>query len=116
KISFTRPSIGAVPRCTIGPGRESVAQDTVAPPELILASAIAAVARGADGDATLADLLRLATEASRADSAAAFLWDCERGGLALAGSVGIAPDDIATYEAAVAVPEHPVAQTSVERV
>src|SRR4029078_13133313 len=94
KISFTRPSIGAVPRCTIGPGRESVAQDTVAPPELILASAISAVARGADGDATLADLLRLATDASGADSAAAFLWDSERGGLGLAGSGGIAEDGI----------------------
>ncbi|MEZ0239687.1 MAG: diguanylate cyclase [Chloroflexota bacterium] len=90
--------------------------ETVAPAELILASAIAAVARGSDGDATLADLLRLAAEASGADSAAAFLWDAERGGLALAGSVGIAADDVPAYEAAVAAPEHPVAMTSVERI
>jgi diguanylate cyclase (GGDEF)-like protein len=93
-----------------------VAQDTVAPPELILASAIAAVARGADGDATLADLLQLAADASGADSAAVFLWDSERGALALAGSIGIPADDIPAYETAVAAPEHPVAQTSVERV
>ncbi|HYN69565.1 MAG TPA: GGDEF domain-containing protein [Candidatus Eisenbacteria bacterium] len=91
-------------------------QETIATPEPILASAIAAVARGADGDATLADLLRLATEASGADSAAAFLWDSERAGLALAGSVGIPADDVPAYETAVAASEHPVARTSVERI
>lgn len=90
-------------------------QEGIASGETILASAIAALARGADGDTTLADLLRLATEASGADSAAAFLWVADRGGLAIAGSVGIPAEDVQAYEAAVGAAEHPVARTSVER-
>jgi diguanylate cyclase (GGDEF)-like protein len=87
----------------------------VTPDPLVLA-AIRAVARSGDPDATLDELLEIALRAGAADRAAAFLWDAERGGLALAGSRGYAPDDLPSLEAAVAATDHPVQLAAQERI
>jgi diguanylate cyclase (GGDEF)-like protein len=95
---------------------DSVLDDSSRSPELVLASAVSVVARGADGESTLADLLRLAIDTSAADAAAAFLWDGDRGALALAGSMGLPGDAMADYERAVADDGHPVSRAALERV
>lgn len=83
------------------------------PSDVLLARAIATVARSADPDAALAALLAGATGAVGADHAAVAMWDSVRGGLALAATVGYAPDEVTALEAAVASnPDHPVARTA----
>lgn len=84
-------------------------------PDPLLLAGIRAVARSGDPDATLEELLEIALRASRADRAAAFLWDAERGGLALAGSRGYPPDDLPALEAAVTGKDHPVQLAAQER-
>lgn len=82
----------------------------------LLLAAIRAVARSGDPDATLAELLEIGMRAAGADRAAAFLWDAERGGLALAGSRGYEPGDLPALEAAVGAADHPVQLAAQERI
>lgn len=85
-------------------------------PDPLLLAAIRAVARSGDPDDTLDELLEIALRATPADRAAAFLWDAERGGLALAGSRGYPPDDLPALEAAVAATDHAVQLAAQERI
>lgn len=87
----------------------------VTPDPLVLA-AIRAVARSGDPDAALDELLEIALRAGGGDRAAAFLWDAERGGLALAASRGYPADDLPSLEAAVAATDHPVQLAAQERI
>lgn len=96
------------------PGEIVTDRDQASPaPEVILAGAIATVARAADPDRALASLLSAATASVAADRGAVVLWDGERGQLALVASVGHTPAAAAAFESAVATnPEHPVARTA----
>ena len=85
-------------------------------PDPLLLAAIRAVARSGDPDATLDELLEIGLRAAGAERAAAFLWDAGRGGLALAGSRGYAPEAIAALEAATAQADHPVQLAAQERI
>ncbi len=85
-------------------------------PDPLLLAAIRAVARSGDPDATLDELLEIGLRAASADRAAAFLWDSEAGGLALAGSRGYPPDDVPALEAAVGDADHPVKLAAEERI
>ena len=83
------------------------------PPEVILAAAIATLARSADPDETVAELLAALTAAVGAERAAVVVWDAERGSLALAASVGYKPDAAAALGATVAADaDHPLARTA----
>ena len=64
---------------------------TALTPDPLLLAAIRAVARSGDPDATLDELLEIGLRAAGGDRAAAFLWDAEAGGLALAGARGYPP-------------------------
>lgn len=85
-------------------------------PDPLLLAAIRAVARSGDPDATLGELLEIGLRATTADRAAAFLWDAERGGLALAGSRGYPPDDLPALEAAVSSRDNAVQLAAQERI
>lgn len=88
-------------------------ETSTASADVLLARAIASLARAADADAALAALLASATSAVGADRAAVVVWDSERSSLALAATVGYGPDAAATLESAVATnPDHPVARTA----
>jgi diguanylate cyclase (GGDEF)-like protein len=84
--------------------------------DAILQDAIRAVARGRDADAALDDLLGLAIDAGGGTGAAALLWDGERGGLAIAGTRGLAEGDAARLEAAAASDDDPVHRAAHDRV
>lgn len=84
-----------------------------APSDVLLARAIATLARASDPDAALASLLDSATNAVGADHAAVVVWDPERGSLAVVATVGYEPDEEAALGTAVATnPDHPVARTA----
>ncbi len=83
-------------------------------PDPLLLAAIRAVARSGDPDATLDELLEIGLRAAGGDRAAAFLWDSEAGGLALAGSRGYPLDDVPSLEVASA--DHPVKLAAEERI
>jgi diguanylate cyclase (GGDEF)-like protein len=85
-------------------------------PDPLLLAAIRAVARSGDPDATLDELLEIGLRAAGADRTAAFLWDSDAGGLALAGSRGYPPDDLPALEASVAGRDHPVKLAAEERI
>ena len=85
-------------------------------PDPLLLAAIRAVARSGDPDATLDELLEIGLRAAGADRAAAFLWDSDLGGLALAGARGYPPDDLPALEDAVRHAEHPVRLAAEERI
>ncbi|HEX3265419.1 MAG TPA: GGDEF domain-containing protein [Candidatus Limnocylindrales bacterium] len=85
-------------------------------PDPLLLAAIRAVARSGDPDATLDELLEIGLRAAGGDRAAAFLWDAEAGGLALAGARGYPPDDLPTLEDAVKRQDHPVRLAAEERI
>jgi diguanylate cyclase (GGDEF)-like protein len=89
---------------------------TAVTPDPLVLAAIRAVARSGDPDATLDELLEIALRGSGAERAAAFLWDAERGGLALAGSRGYAADDLPALEASVMGKDHPVQLAAQERI
>ncbi|MBF8290380.1 MAG: hypothetical protein HW391_1348 [Chloroflexi bacterium] len=81
--------------------------------DAVLAAAVAIVARGRTPDEDLVAILAMATRALGADLGSVFLWDAERGGLALAASVGFPDGAVTTFEASVAGnPEHPIARTA----
>ena len=82
-------------------------------PEIVLATAVAIVARGQTPDEDLAALLELATGAVGGNQGTVFLWDAERGDLVLAAAVGFPEGAQAAYEADVAGnPDHPIARTA----
>jgi diguanylate cyclase (GGDEF)-like protein len=85
-------------------------------PDPLLLAAIRAVARSGDPDATLDELLEIGLRAAGADRAAAFLWDADAGGLALAGARGYPPDDLPALEDAAREPEHPIRLAAEERI
>ena len=85
-------------------------------PDPLLLAAIRAVARSGDPDATLDELLEIGLRAVGADRAAAFLWDADAGGLALAGARGYPPDDLPSLEEAVRAPENPIRLAAEERI
>lgn len=82
-------------------------------PETVLAAAVAVVTRGTTPEHDIAALLELAARAVGADRGSVFLWDAERGGLALAASTGFAEGADAALEADVTGdPDHPIARTA----
>jgi diguanylate cyclase (GGDEF)-like protein len=85
-------------------------------PDPLLLAAIRAVARSGDPDATLSELLEIGLRAAGADRAAAYLWDSEQGGLALASSKGYEPGAEDSLEASVAAVDHPVQLAAQERI
>jgi diguanylate cyclase (GGDEF)-like protein len=85
-------------------------------PDPLLLAAIRAVARSGDPDATLTELLEIGLRAAGADRAAAFLWDSEQGGLALAAAKGYDADAEEGLEAAVGAADHPVQLAAQERI
>ena len=85
-------------------------------PDPLLLAAIRAVARSGDPDATLDELLEIVLRATGAERTAAFLWDTERGGLAVAGARGYPADDLPALEDAVGAADHPVQLAAQERI
>lgn len=83
-------------------------------PDPLLHAAIRAVARSGDADATLAELLEIGLRATGAERAAAYLWDAEQGGLALAAARGYGDDELAAGGAA--TPGKPVELAAQERI
>lgn len=81
-----------------------------------LSAAIAAAAHGGSPDDSLVELLGIAAGMLGARMGAAFLWDAERGALALAGSFGVPGPARDVFEAAVADPTNPVARAAHDRV
>jgi diguanylate cyclase (GGDEF)-like protein len=84
-------------------------------PDPLLLAGIRAVARSADPDATLDELLEIGLRATSADRAAAFLWDAEQGGLALAAARGYPDDDLPALEQAIGT-GHPIQLAAEERI
>ena len=81
--------------------------------DAILAAAVAIVARGRTPDDDLRAILDQLVAAVGASAASVFLWDAERGALALAASVGLDAATAEALEAAVgADPAHPIARTA----
>jgi diguanylate cyclase (GGDEF)-like protein len=85
-------------------------------PDPLLLAAIRAVARSGDPEATLDELLEIGLRATGAERAAAFLWDSEQGGLALAAARGFAPDDLPALEALASGTDHPIQLAAQERI
>lgn len=85
-------------------------------PDPLLLAAIRAVARSGDPDATLNELLEIGLRAAGADRVAAFLWDADQGGLALAASKGYESGAEEGLEAAVGGADHPVQLAAQERI
>jgi diguanylate cyclase (GGDEF)-like protein len=85
-------------------------------PDPLLLAAIRAVARSGDPDATLAELLEIGLRTTGADQGAAFLWDSDQGGLALAAAKGYDAHAVSALEAAVTASDHPVQLAAQERI
>jgi diguanylate cyclase (GGDEF)-like protein len=78
-----------------------------------LAAAVAVVARGRTPDEDLRTILDLLVGAVGASAGSVFLWDPERGALALAASVGLDAAVAEALEIAVSAdPTHPIARTA----
>jgi diguanylate cyclase (GGDEF)-like protein len=85
-------------------------------PDPLLLAAIRAVARSGDPDATLDELLEIGLRATGAERAAAYLWEAERGGLALAAARGYAEADLEALETAAGAEGSPVQLAAQERI
>ena len=85
-------------------------------PDPLLLAAIRAVARSADPEVTLDELLEITLRTTGADRAAAYLWDAERGGLALAAGRGYDEAALAGLESGVESEGHPVQLAAQERI
>ena len=85
-------------------------------PDPLLLAAIRAVARSDDADATLDELLEITLRTTGADRAAAYLWDGERGGLAVAAARGYDDGALPGLEAAAAGEDNPVQLAAQERI
>ncbi|HSL97962.1 MAG TPA: hypothetical protein VK831_05265, partial [Candidatus Deferrimicrobiaceae bacterium] len=64
----------------------------------LLVAAARVAAHAPSPETALDELLEIALRATGASRAVAFLWDGERGGLAVAGSRGVADDEIPSLE------------------
>lgn len=82
----------------------------------LLLAAIRAVARSGDPEATLDELLEIGLRATGAERAAAYLWEAERGGLAIAATRGYDDADVEALESAAAAKSHPVQLAAQERI
>jgi diguanylate cyclase (GGDEF)-like protein len=85
-------------------------------PDPLLLAAIRAVARSDDPDATLDELLEITLRATGGDRVAAYLWDGERGGLAVAASRGYDDAAIDGLEAAAAGEDSVIQLAAQERI
>lgn len=85
-------------------------------PDPLLLAAIRAVSRIGDPDAALDELLEIGLRIAAADRAAAYLWDAERGGLAIAASRGYAEGDADALEGDAARGDSPVQLAAQERI
>lgn len=84
--------------------------------DALLRDAIRAVARSHDSEGALAELLRLAVEATGATGAAALLWDADRAALAIAGAHGLDERQSAALEAAAGTAGDPVNRAALDRI
>ena len=82
----------------------------------LLLAAIRAVARSDDPDATLDELLEIALRATGADKVAAYLWDGDRGGLAVAAARGYDDEALASLEADAAGEDSTIQLAAQERI
>ena len=82
----------------------------------MLLAAIRAVARSDDPDATLDELLEITLRLTGAQQTAAYLWDGERGGLAVAAARGYEEDALAELEADAATEGNPIQLAAQERI
>ena len=85
-------------------------------PDPLLLAAIRAVARSADAEVTLDELLEITLRTTGADRAAAYLWDAGRGGLAVAAARGYGEGALADLETEVAGEDNPVQLAAQERI
>lgn len=85
-------------------------------PDPLLLAAIRAVARSDDADATLDELLEITLRTTGADRVAAYLWDGERGGLAVAAARGYDEGALAALEEAASGEDSPVQLAAQERI
>jgi diguanylate cyclase (GGDEF)-like protein len=85
-------------------------------PDPLLLAAIRAVARSGDPEATLDELLEIGLRATGADRVAAFLWDSDQAGLALAAARGYAAEDLPALEAAAGGTDHAIQLAAQERI
>ena len=85
-------------------------------PDPLLLAAIRAVARSDDPDATLDELLEITLRATGADRTAAYLWDGERGGLAVAATRGYADEEVEGLESAATGEDSTVQLAAQERI
>ena len=85
-------------------------------PDPLLLAAIRAVARSADPEVTLDELLEITLRTTGADRAAAYLWDAGRGGLAVAAGRGYDDAALADLETEVAGEGNPVQLAAQERI
>ena len=85
-------------------------------PDPLLLAAIRAVARSDDPDATLDELLEITLRTTGADRAAAYLWDGERGGLAVAAARGYEEEALAQLEAGASGSDSPIQLAAQERI
>lgn len=81
----------------------------------LLVAAVRAAAHAASPEMALDELLEIALRATGSSRAMAFLWEGDRGGLAVAGSRGVDADEIPALESAVAAADHPVQLAATER-
>jgi len=81
----------------------------------LLLAGIRAAAHAESPEASLDELLEIALRSTGAGQAVAFLWDGDRGGLAVAASRGVPLDDLASLEAAAASADHPAQLAATER-
>ena len=85
-------------------------------PDPLILAAIRAVARSDDADATLDELLEITLRSTGADRVAAYLWDGERGGLAVAAARGYEDDAVAGLETQAATAGNVVLLAAQERI
>jgi diguanylate cyclase (GGDEF)-like protein len=85
-------------------------------PDPLLLAAIRAVARSDDPDATVDELLEITLRATGGERAAAYLWDGERGGLALAASRGYPEEALEGLEASASGQESTIQLAAQERI
>jgi diguanylate cyclase (GGDEF)-like protein len=85
-------------------------------PDPLLLAAIRAVARSDDADATLDELLEITLRVTGGDRVAAYLWDGERGGLAVAAARGYGEDALGGLEADAASDGNPIQLAAQERI
>jgi diguanylate cyclase (GGDEF)-like protein len=85
-------------------------------PDPLLLAAIRAVARSDDPELTLDELLEITLRTTGAERAAAYLWDAERGGLAVAAGRGYDEAALGGLEAEVEREGHPVQLAAQERI